>query len=109
MAKHQCPRLFSGHLLDRVRHLVADAAQPFVGGIDERDRAAFRSSALGADDWEPLLPESEDDAERPFAANRNQGVQPIRTERIEQLLRPVALLPGAIRSLHTPFERIAAV
>jgi len=41
MSQHERSRLFPRHLLDRVRHLVGDAAEPLVRRIDERHSAAF--------------------------------------------------------------------
>jgi len=49
------------------------------------------------------------DTERTLAADRDHGVEAMRPERIEQLLRAVALVPGAVRPLDAPFERIAAI
>src|SRR3989449_4278738 len=50
MSEHERARLLSRHLLDRMGHLVSDAAEPFVRGIDQRDRAAFRNGTLRDDD-----------------------------------------------------------
>src|SRR6202008_1480552 len=62
-----------------------------------------------ADDREPLFPELQRDAERAIAADGYQGVETVRPERVEQLLRAVALLPGAVRPRHAPFEGIPAI
>src|SRR6185503_1840979 len=62
-----------------------------------------------ADHRQAPLAELQRDTQRTVAPDRDERIQPIRPEGIEQLLRAVAFLPHAIGPLMTPFEGIAAV
>src|SRR5438552_18750896 len=52
-----------------------------------------------ANDWKALLPQRPDDAERPFAADRHESIQPIRAKGFEQLVRPIQFRPRPVRLL----------
>ena len=83
--------------LRRRVHLVDRVGRGSDGGIESERRhgsAHVVVDRLGhADNREALFEQAQDDAERALAADRNQGVETIRAEGVEQLLRAVALLP----------------
>src|SRR6185437_5631774 len=56
VAEHHRASLLPGHLFDRMSHLVADAAEPVVLGVDEGDPAPFGARALRHDDDAEVTP-----------------------------------------------------
>src|SRR5437016_5280288 len=62
-----------------------------------------------ANDWKSFLPQRQDDAERAFAADRHESIQPIRAKGFEQLIRPIQFRPRPVRLLHAPVERITTI
>ncbi len=66
-------------------------------------------SIASPDDRQSSFPELEHDPKCAVAANRDERVEAIRPERLEQLLRAIALFPRPVWALDAPFQRIAAI
>ena len=62
-----------------------------------------------ADHREPLLPEVVADLERPVTTDGDEGLEPARIERRDQVVRAVHLALGPVRPRFAPAERIAAI
>src|ERR1041385_5175044 len=104
-----------------------DAFMAFGGRVDLVDRVRRRGNGgveperrhgpadvvvdglRHANDRQSLLQQRVRDPERAVAADRNERVEAVRAERVEQLLRAIALDPRSVRLLVAPFQGIAAI